>query len=83
MGDQGQGGGDRSGSLPVFERQWREMLAAGDLPVLRGQLFASEPGARPTNWDRIEGMLLGLAIGDALGNTTEGQTAGERERAHG
>ena len=23
-------------------------------------------------FDRVEGMLLGLAIGDSLGNTTEG-----------
>ena len=31
--------------------------------------------------DRIHGMLLGLAIGDALGNTTEGMLPAER-RAH-
>jgi len=33
--------------------------------------------------DRIEGMLLGLAIGDALGNTTEGQAPRLRREAHG
>src|SRR5262249_37198650 len=31
--------------------------------------------AAPT--DRIEGLLLGLAIGDALGNTTEGLLPGD------
>ena len=33
--------------------------------------------------DRIEGMLLGIAIGDALGNTTEGMTPAERMRSCG
>ena len=28
-------------------------------------------------------MLLGLAIGDALGNTSEGLTAVDRSRCHG
>jgi ADP-ribosyl-[dinitrogen reductase] hydrolase len=62
---------------------FEEMLVSGDLPVRRGRLFASQPGPTPRNWDRIEGMLLGLAIGDALGNTSEGQTPVERERTHG
>jgi ADP-ribosyl-[dinitrogen reductase] hydrolase len=62
---------------------FEEMLLAGELPVRRGRLFASQPGPTPRSWNRIEGMLLGLAIGDALGNTSEGQTAVKRERAHG
>lgn len=33
--------------------------------------------------DRVRGMLLGLAIGDSLGNTTEGMTPGRRRQAHG
>ncbi len=33
--------------------------------------------------DRVRGMLLGLAIGDALGNTSEGLTRAERRRRHG
>jgi ADP-ribosyl-[dinitrogen reductase] hydrolase len=33
--------------------------------------------------DRVRGMLLGLAIGDSLGNTSEGMRPGERHRAHG
>jgi ADP-ribosylglycohydrolase len=38
--------------------------------------------ARP-DVDRIEGMLLGLAIGDALGNTTEGLIPADRRRRFG
>src|SRR5262249_58707036 len=33
--------------------------------------------------DRIRGMLLGLAIGDALGNTSEGMLPRERLAQHG
>ena len=38
-------------------------------------------GAVPA--DRIRGMLLGLAIGDALGNTSEGLSATERHDRYG
>jgi ADP-ribosyl-[dinitrogen reductase] hydrolase len=37
----------------------------------------------PVAADRIRGMLLGLAIGDALGNTSEGLSAPERAARHG
>lgn len=50
-------------------RDWRESL--GVLP------------AKSATRDRIEGMLLGLAIGDALGNTTEGQLHGQRRQKYG
>jgi ADP-ribosyl-[dinitrogen reductase] hydrolase len=33
--------------------------------------------------DRTRGMLLGVAIGDSLGNTSEGMTPVERRRLHG
>ncbi|MBM3490209.1 MAG: ADP-ribosylglycohydrolase family protein [Alphaproteobacteria bacterium] len=33
--------------------------------------------------DRVRGMLLGLAIGDALGNTSEGQTPQDRRERYG
>jgi ADP-ribosylglycohydrolase len=39
--------------------------------------------AGPLDADRVRGMLLGLAIGDALGNTSEGLTAAEREARFG
>jgi len=35
------------------------------------------------NFERIEGMLLGLAIGDALGATTEGQKPSDRRKRYG
>ncbi len=43
------------------------------------------PPPLPTDFsfDRIEGMLLGLAIGDSLGNTTESQPPLTRNQRHG
>jgi ADP-ribosylglycohydrolase len=35
------------------------------------------------SFDRVEGMLLGLAIGDALGNTSEGMSPRQRRATHG
>lgn len=43
------------------------------------------PGSEllPLLADRTRGMLLGVAIGDSLGNTSEGMTPAERRRLHG
>ena len=49
-------------------------------PIL---LEAPPPIPSPVDLDRVEGMLLGLAIGDALGNTSEGMGPGERRAAYG
>ena len=38
------------------------------------------PGIR--SWDRVEGMLLGLAIGDSLGNTSESQVPAQRRQRY-
>jgi ADP-ribosylglycohydrolase len=53
----------------LFER----LVAEGRLAIAPSALFQSSPPARqgPVTRDRVRGMLLGLAIGDALGNTTE------------
>ena len=34
-------------------------------------------------FDRVDGMLLGLAIGDSLGNTSESMNPGDRQRLYG
>lgn len=55
------------------------------IDIRRGDIFDHPPGPMPDDFDfdRIEGMLLGLAIGDSLGNTTEGMLPKERQRAFG
>lgn len=55
--------------VPRVPRHWRESLGT--------------PGAVNARRDRLEGMLLGLAIGDALGNTTEAMLPSQRRRQYG
>jgi ADP-ribosyl-[dinitrogen reductase] hydrolase len=51
------------------------------IDLKHGLIFDESPGPMPKDFDfgRIEGLMLGLAIGDALGNTTEGMRPGERK----
>ncbi len=56
-------------------------LSTGGLRLLPGALLEQDPPAhrRPIPRDRVEGMLLGLAVGDSLGNTSESMTPEERK----
>lgn len=58
----------------------------GRIRLRRSEIFDNPP-APPSNGpairDRIEGMILGLAIGDSLGNTSEGRTPHARRARHG
>jgi len=67
-------------NLPLAAR----VISEGFLPA-RSSLLQG-PGAPvtgPVPPNRIRGMLLGLAIGDALGNTSESLTAADREARYG
>ena len=50
-----------------------------------GPVFEQVPAPLPGAFDfsRVRGMMLGLAIGDALGNTSEGMNPSQRRAAHG
>lgn len=57
------------------------LLAAGDIDLARGPLFDRVLPARSIpDFGRVEGMLLGLAIGDALGRPLAGLPDEERQR---
>ncbi|MBN1948081.1 MAG: ADP-ribosylglycohydrolase family protein [Bradymonadales bacterium] len=58
----------------VIERQQH-----GQIAVAESWQQLPEPADIRPSWDRVEGMLLGLAIGDALGNTTESMNPRERK----
>jgi len=65
----------------VLER----LFASGGIALRISSLFEAAPAPlhTPRLWDRIEGMLLGLAIGDSLGNTTEGLLPDPRGEKYG
>jgi ADP-ribosylglycohydrolase len=58
-----------------------QLMAEGRLDIARGALFDETPPPLPEgfDFDRVEGMLLGLAIGDSLGNSSEGISPAARE----
>jgi ADP-ribosyl-[dinitrogen reductase] hydrolase len=62
-----------------------ELFAKGKIDLRRSDLFDSLPKPMPEGFDfvKVEGMLLGLAIGDALGNTSEGMIPSERRDRFG
>jgi hypothetical protein len=61
-----------------------DLFATGLIDLQRGALFDAVPQVHAAAvWPRVEGMLLGLAIGDALGNTSESLRPGERRTYHG
>lgn len=56
------------------------LFERGEIDLRRSPLFETPPPPLPASFGfgRVEGMLLGLAVGDALGNTTEGMLPGQR-----
>jgi ADP-ribosylglycohydrolase len=67
-------------------RQLLEWLfETGRIELQRGAAFDFSPGPMPADFDfdRVEGMMLGLAVGDALGNTTEGVMPQRRRAVYG
>lgn len=63
---------------------FEELLDTQQIRMARGKLLTLIPSLHaPIDVDRVEGMLLGLAIGDALGNTSETLLPGQRRRAYG
>jgi len=67
----------------------REILEAlfekRKIDLRRSRLFDTSPEPMPEAFDfgKVEGMMLGLAIGDALGNTSEGMLPSDRRHRLG
>lgn len=61
------------------------LFQQGLINLDRGRLFDYCPGPKPAtfDFDNAEGMLLGVAIGDALGITSEGMFPAERRACFG
>jgi ADP-ribosyl-[dinitrogen reductase] hydrolase len=61
------------------------LFEEGGIDIRRGRIFETSPQglARPVDWDRVRGMMLGLAIGDALGRGSEGKLPAARRARYG
>ncbi len=64
---------------------FRQLLSQGKIAIQPAPCPDQSPPTLPPGLDfeHIEGMLLGLAIGDALGNTTESQNPSQRLAGYG
>ena len=73
--------GEMTSNAELLER----LFARGAIDLRRGKSLDRCPSPLPAtfDWDRIDGMMLGLAIGDALGNTTEAMLPARRREACG
>jgi len=63
-----------------------ELRGTGRLVIEPGSMFGRAPEPMPDGFDftdRVGGMLLGVAVGDSLGKTTEGLTPTERGARYG
>ncbi len=60
------------------------LFETGRIAVDRAPLFDTPPPpAGAMDFDRVRGMMLGLAIGDALGNTSESLSPAQRRTFFG
>ena len=61
------------------------LFAEEKINIRRGKIFGSQPRKpqTPVNFGFVEGMMLGLAVGDSLGNRSESMTPDRRFAQHG
>ncbi len=54
------------------------LLERGHIELADSPFLRMPPPAHAIDWSRVEGMLLGIAIGDSLGNTSEANNPHDR-----
>ena len=75
----------RDGASAAKRDVFYHLVDAGDMDIKRSAILdvAPPPLSHDFDFARVEGMMLALAVGDSLGNTTEGMTPAERRRRYG
>ena len=66
-------------NLEIMKRLFKDGIIKSNEPSF---IYETKPKAKLVGFSRIEGMLLGIAIGDSLGNTTESMTPGQRKQEY-
>ena len=63
----------------------KDLLASGKIRLRDSEILYESPPPLPESFtfEKVEGMLLGLAIGDALGATSEGKQPADRHLLYG
>ena len=63
----------------------QDLITKGVIRICDSSIFSKTPKTLPSDFsfDKLEGMLLGVAIGDALGATTEGKLPADRHLLFG
>lgn len=70
--------------MPIDNRPLTDLLfSIKKIRAQRSAWFDHVPTAGPISRDRVIGLMLGLAIGDALGNSSEGKMTATRRARHG
>jgi ADP-ribosyl-[dinitrogen reductase] hydrolase len=68
-----------------YQHELENLFKKNRIDIRQGDLFQTPVNPLPPefDFDRIEGMMLGLAIGDALGVTSEGMLPSKRRERYG
>jgi ADP-ribosyl-[dinitrogen reductase] hydrolase len=63
----------------------KRLFEKGNARILPSPFLFAKPTPLPSDFsfNRIRGMMLGLAIGNGLGNTSEGRIGSDRLKAFG
>ena len=69
------------GNTPLL----KHMLSQGTIRLKSSEILYEAPQtlSESFRFEKVEGMLLGLAVGDALGATTESQEPAKRKNQSG
>ena len=72
-------------SRRINQEMFEFLVEDGRIHVCRSELFDSDPqpSSAEVDSDRVEGMMLGLAIGDSLGSTSESMIPSQRRARRG
>ena len=67
-------------NLEIMKKLFKDGIIKSNEPSF---IYGTQRKTKLAGFSRIEGMLLGIAIGDALGNTTESMMPEERKQEYG